>query len=260
MSTNATAAAIGIKITADPKPAEKSIAELEKKIGSFGKKPGRYATELDELRGLASKGVDGLEKLTWGFGRASVSAAKFGVGLGAVAATAAAVGFVDMGVQFATAGAVVGRVAGRLGVPVEKLSQLQIAAKLAGASAEDMTGSLQGLQDTVNSAANGQNNEAFAEFKAAGINIGGATNAAKNWLTVLPKIADEYQRLAKSNPHAALMFLDKVGVSRDLSPLLQNGADGLKGYLDQAQRFGPMTAEDAARARELEKTPHKFGA
>ena len=253
MSTNATAAAIGIKVTADPKQAEKALGELDKQIGGLGKKPGRYATEFGELRDLAGKGVDGLEKLTNGFGRAAVGATKFGVGLGVVAATAAAAGFVDMGVQFATAGAVLGRTANRLGVPVEKLSQFQIAAKLAGSSAEDMTGSLHGLQDTVNAAANGQNNDAFAEFKAAGINIGSASNAAKNWLTVLPKVADEYQRLAKVNPHAALLFLDKAGISRDLSPLLERGAAGLRDYLDQAQQFGAGdggASRPGARARE----------
>ena len=76
MSASATAAAIGLQIGADDKQAIKALADLVKNLDVLEAKA---TTVSGELRDLA---VDGLEKVTFGAGRAAVSTAKWGLGLG----------------------------------------------------------------------------------------------------------------------------------------------------------------------------------
>ena len=249
MSAASTAASIGLNITANNAQANSGIASLRSQLKGL-------VDDAAEAGGvLRDVAVDGLEKLTFGLGRAAVSTAKWGVGLGALSATAAAVGLVDMAANFATGASAMGRSADMLGIPVNKLSQFGIAAHLAGSSAEQMQASLTGLQDTVSKAAFGGDNSAFAEFRHIGIDVGdGQRGAAKDYLAMLPKIADETERLAKTNVHAAQHFLDVVGVGKDLFPMMRHGSAGLQPYLKQAADMNPIQDEDVDRARKLEVT------
>ena len=170
----------------------------------------------------------------------------------ASAATASAIGLIDMAKDFATGAATMGRSADRLGMPVDKLSQFGIAAHLAGSSAEAMQAGLQGLQATSADAAYGRNNEAWQAFRAAGIDVGDAKRGVMDDPARLSKIADETQRLARVSTNAAQRWLDMVGVGRELYPVLRNGSAGLQGYMDQAKSFHLTTPKDVQEARELE--------
>ena len=247
MSAAGTAAAIGLQIGADDKQAIKALADLIKNLDVLEAKA---TTVSGELRDLA---VDGLEKVTFGAGRAAVSTAKWGLGLGALSATAATVGLIDMAKDFATGAATMGRSADRLGMPVDKLSQFGIAAHLAGSSAEAMQSGLQGLQATTADAAYGRNNEAWQAFRAAGIDVGDAKRGVIDDPGRMAKIADETQRLAKVSTNAAQRWLDMVGVGRELYPVLRNGSAGLQGYMDQAKSFHLTTPQDVQEARQLEQ-------
>ncbi len=249
MSAAKTAAAIGLTITADEKQATKALAALNASMGGLQTKSAGLASYLSDLT------VDGLEKLTFGLGRAAVSTAKWGVGLGALSATAAAVGLVDMARNFATGASAMGRSADMLGIPVTKLSEFGIAAHLAGSSAEAMQAGIAGLQDTVSKAAFGGDNMAFSEFRQMGIDVGDAKRgAAKDYLAMLPKIADETERLAKVNVHAAEHMLDVIGVGHELFPVLRHGSAGLSARLNQAADMNPTTDADVARAQALDFT------
>ena len=247
MSAAGTAAAIGLQIGADDKQAIKALADLVKNLDVLEAKA---TTVSGELRDLA---VDGLEKVTFGAGRAAVSTAKWGLGLGALSATAATVGLIDMAKDFATGAATMGRSADRLGMPVDKLSQFGIAAHLAGSSAEAMQAGLQGLQATTADAAYGRNNEAWQAFRAAGIDVGDAKRGVIDDPGRMAKIADETQRLAKVSTNAAQRWLDMIGVGRELYPVLRNGSAGLQGYMDQAKSFHLTTPQDVQEARQLEQ-------
>ena len=246
MSAASTAAAIGLQIGADDKQAIKALADLVKNLDVLEAKA---STVSGELRDMA---VDGLEKVTFGVGRAAVSTAKWGLGLGALSATAATVGLIDMAKDFATGAATMGRSADRLGMPVDKLSQFGIAAHLAGSSAEAMQAGLQGLQATTADAAYGRNNEAWQAFRSAGIDVGDAKRGVVDDPGRMSKIADETQRLAKVSSNAAQRWLDMIGVGRELYPVLRNGSAGLQGYMDQAKSFHLTTPKDVQEARELE--------
>ena len=249
MSAASTAATIGLQIGADDKQAVKALTDLMKNLGMVEAKASGVSSELRDLA------VDGFEKMAAGAGKAAVNTAKWGLGLGALSATAAAVGLVDMAANFATGASAMGRSADMLGIPVNKLSQFGIAAHLAGSSAEQMQASLTGLQDTVSRAAFGDSNTAFSEFRNIGIDVGDAhRGAAKDYLAMLPKIADETERLAKVNVHAAEHFLDVVGVGKDLFPMMRHGSAGLQPYLKQAADMNPIQDEDVDRARKLEVT------
>ncbi len=246
MSAAATAAAIGIQIGADDKQAIRALAGLVKNLDVLEAKATSVSSELRDLA------IDGLEKVTFGVGRAAVSTAKWGIGLGALSATAATIGLVDMAKNFATGAATMGRSADRLGMPVDKLSQFGIAAHLAGSSAEAMQAGLQGLQATTADAAYGRNNEAWQAFRAAGIDVGDQKRGVIDDPGRMAKIADETQRLAKVSTNAAQRWLDMVGVGRELYPVLRNGSAGLQGYMDQAKSFHLTTPKDVQEARDLE--------
>ncbi len=246
MSAASTAAAIGLQIGADDKQAIKALADLVKNLDVLEAKATTVSGELRDVT------VDGLEKVTFGVGRAAVSTAKWGLGLGALSATAATVGLIDMAKDFATGAATMGRSADRLGMPVDKLSQFGIAAHLAGSSAEAMQAGLQGLQATTADAAYGRNNEAWQAFRSAGIDVGDAKRGVVDDPGRMSKIADETQRLAKVSSNAAQRWLDMIGVGRELYPVLRNGSAGLQGYMDQAKSFHLTTPKDVQEARELE--------
>ena len=247
MSAASTAAAIGLQIGADDKQAIRALADLVKNLDVLEAKATGVSSELHDLA------IDGLEKVTFGAGRAAVSTAKWGLGLGALSATAATVGLIDMAKDFATGAATMGRSADRLGMPVDKLSQFGIAAHLAGSSAEAMQAGLQGLQATSADAAYGRNNEAWQAFRGAGIDVGDAKRGVIDDPGRMAKIADETQRLAKVSTNAAQRWLDMVGVGRELYPVLRNGSAGLQGYMDQAKSFHLTTPQDVQEARQLEQ-------
>ena len=255
MTVAKTAAAIGITVAANTAQAGKSITTLNQQVGGLVK----TAKTSSALGFVGSTAMDGLEQATRGLGRAAVATTKWGIGLGALGIAAAAIGLGKLATDLGTTGAAAGRSADRLGLPVERLSQFQIAARLAGSSADDMTGSLASLQATVADAAYNRNPAAWSAFRAAGIDVGNARDGARDYAAMLPRIADETKRLASVNRNAALRFLDLVGVSRDLFPLLRNGSAGLQGYLNQAQHFGPMTQDQATKARELEMVMTQLG-
>ena len=248
MSAAATAAAIGLQITADDKQAIKALADLMQKLTGLEGKASGVSAELQDMA------TDGLGKIASNAGKAAASTAKWGLGLGVLSAATATVGLIGMAKDFATGASAMGRSADMLGIPVTKLSEFGIAAHLAGSSAEQMQAGLAGLQGTVADAAYGRNNEAFSAFRAAGIDVGDQQRGAQDYLATLPKIADETEKLAKVNVHAAQRFLDFTGVGHDLFPVMRHGSAGLNHYMGQAADMNPITDDDVKRARNLEAT------
>ncbi len=263
MSVPSTAAAIGVKIVAHDetgtvfkltaknleglkKAAAKSqpVSDLAKKLGYLGRSSKGVGAELDELAWHT------LGRLGSAAPRAAMGLARLGAGLALAAPVAATAGIIGFTEHLMTMGADASRAAQRLGLPVETLSRFQIASRLAGASAEDATNGLNGLQATLNAAAHGQDPAAFAMFKSLGIDM---ARGAKDVTSVLPQIANVTQRLAQVNPAAAQRFLDLTGVGRQLYFVFKDGAAGLARYNGEAQQLGPITEENARKALELQR-------
>ncbi len=248
MSTAKTAAAVGIAITANSQQAQKSIAALNKQLGGLT----GNANKADLLSSIGTGAFNGAARLAGSLGAATGAVTKYGSAIAATTGTAAAIGMVDMGVKFATSAATVGRAANQLGIPVQKLSQLQIAATLAGSSADAMTGSLEGLQAATNAAAFGRDNDALNNFKNAGIDPGDGHRGPQAYLAMLPKIADQTQKLAATNVDAAKRFLDFTGIGRGMFNVFSHGSAGLKSSMEEAQKYHPFDEDDVAKGTQLQ--------
>ena len=262
MATPATAAAIGIKIVAQNQAgatiagvsksivglkraaSSQPVSDLAKKLGYLSQSSKGLGSELDELAWHT------LGRLGSAAPRTAASLARLGAGMALAVPAAATAGIIGFTEHLATMGADASRAADRLGLSVGTLSRFQIASRLAGASAEDATTGLNGLQATLNAAAHGQDPQSFAMFKALGIDM---AQGARDVTAVLPRIAQVTQQLARTNPAAAQRFLDLAGVGRQLYFVFKDGTAGLTRYLGEAQQLGPVTEENARRALELQR-------
>lgn len=127
----------------------------------------------------------------------------------------------------------------KTGLTVERLSEIQYAAKLSGASSEDLTKGLRALAGTM-----AQGGEAFANFsRATGVTV----DVTKGLDAVITALATGFARLPDGYVKTALAqdLLKKTGT--DLAPLLSQGAEGLARLSDEARRLGVVVSTDTAR-------------
>lgn len=143
-----------------------------------------------------------------------------------------------------------GKTAQKIGIPVEELSKLEFAARLADVSLEDLAGSV------------GKFSKGLAEMQATGkgsaadalnaLNIA-AVDAQGNLRPTAEIIADVADRFSRMQDGAnktaiAMALFGKSGAN--LIPLLNGGRDAIAGAADEAQRFGLVLSSEAAAAAE----------
>lgn len=259
MANTATAAAIGIKITAI-NDASKTMAKIAADMKSLGKLGADSDLNADgKLSGGLKKIASGFSKIRSSAGSALGALVDFTPGLGTLVAGASAAGLGKLVENFVVLGASTQRTAQQLGMPVQKLYQLQNAGRLAGVSVEGMTGGLLGLQNVMADAVYGRNNEAANTFRSLGIDIGNAQNGVRDMTKLLPTIADITQKMFKVSPHAAGGFLDRIGIGREMLPVLKDGRTALAGYMAEADKLGTLTEAQAQKARDLEHAQAALG-
>ncbi len=66
---------------------------------------------------------------------------------------------------------------------------------------------------------------------------------------MLPRIANEVQKIARVDPRAAVTLMNALGISPEAMPLLMQGAEGIKRYREEVQRLDPITADSVASSQ-----------
>lgn len=143
-----------------------------------------------------------------------------------------------------------GKAAQKIGIPVEQLSGLEYAARLADVSLDDLQTSMGRFNKNLAEAASGKNTDFAAALKAIGVSAVDANGQLRPTMATFSDIAQSLSGYADGAEKAALsqIFFGKSGAN--LIPLLNAGRDGIKEATDEALKFGLVTSEQAAKAAE----------
>jgi hypothetical protein len=138
----------------------------------------------------------------------------------------------------------------KIGIPVEQLSALKLAADLSDVSMEQLGVGVGKLSKNMVEAAGKPTSEAANAFRALGVNVKDANGKLLPTQDVLLSLADKFSGLkdGAGKTAAAMAIFGKSGA--DLIPLLNAGRDGIQGMIDNAQKFGVVIDGPTAAAAE----------
>lgn len=171
-----------------------------------------------------------------------------------ITAAASAVGFSlsQMMSKFLDTGDAIDKASIRLGIGADRLQSLQYAAKMSGASTEDMNSALGKLNENIAKAAAGKNEELASLFKKLGISLRDANGHVRTAADVLPEFADAIQRNTNSSVRARMAIAAFGDAGQKLIPMLQDGSKGLADMEKRAHDLGlTMSDQDVKAAASL---------
>lgn len=165
-------------------------------------------------------------------------------------AAASAVGFSlsQMMSKFLDTGDAIDKASMRIGIGVDRLQSLQYAAKMSGATAEDMNSALGKLNENIAKAAAGKNEELASLFKKLGISLRDANGHVRTAADVLPEFADAIQRNTNSSVRARMAIAAFGDAGQKLIPMLQDGSKGLADMEKRAHDLGLTMSQDDVKA------------
>lgn len=175
--------------------------------------------------------------------------AKAGVAIGvamAAAATALAVS-IKHAVDEADK---LGKMAQKIGVPVEELSALKHAADLSGVGIEALGTSMGKLAKTMVEAAAKPASEAANAFRALGVSVTNSDGTLKSSSQVLSDVAGKFEGLKDGAGKTAVSMAIFGKSGKDMIPLLNSGAQGLQEMKDEAAKLGIVIDNQTAKSAE----------
>jgi len=143
-----------------------------------------------------------------------------------------------------------GKLAQKIGIPVEDLSALKHAADLSGVSLEALGKGVARLSKNMVDAAAKPTSEAANAFRALGLSATNTDGSLKSSSQVLTDIAGKFENMKDGAGKTAvsMALFGKAGV--DLIPMLNAGKAGLADMIDEAQRFGLVIDTKTAKSAE----------
>lgn len=140
-----------------------------------------------------------------------------------------------------------GKSAQKVGVTTEVMSALQYAAKLAEVEIGSLESSMTKLAKAQADAAQGGEQQ-LEIFRLLGVEFKNADGTLRNTGDVFADVADRFSTMRDGAEKTALAVKLFGRSGANLIPLLNGGADGLRRAADEAERFGLIVSDDAARA------------
>lgn len=190
----------------------------------------------------ATKDLDKFSKsLTSGLGKAgTVAAAAFATAAGGIAlAVKHSINSMDE----------LSKMSQKIGIPVEKLSALKLASELSDVSIEALSKSMGKLSTAMVTAAAGGAGPATSAFQALGISM--QTLKSNDPSAVIEAVSKRFSEMedgATKTALASAIFGQRIG--RELIPLLNQGAEGLKKAREEAVAFGLVISTQTGRQAE----------
>lgn len=189
-----------------------------------------------------------------GLAQAQGSLATFGKGLKAFAAAAGAtlsLTAVTMAVK-STVDRMddLGKAAQKIGIPVEELSKLEYAAKLADVPLEKLTSTLAKFSKSIAEVAAGGENDAGTALAAIGVSATDANGKLRPTSQIIADIAEEFSvmRDGAGKTAIAIALFGKSGA--EMVPLLNGGREAIASASAELERFGGVVTPEAAAAAE----------
>lgn len=218
------------------------IKKLSDKWGSF-----RKLLESDNFKKLNKQFLFFRRSLTNVTNQVTDAAKKLALPITA-AATAVGFSLQQMMSKFLDTGDAIDKASIRLGIGAERLQSLQYAAKMSGATAEDMNSALGKLNENIAKAAAGKNEELASLFKKLGISLRDANGQVRTAADVLPEFADAIQRNTNSSVRARMAIAAFGDAGQKLIPMLQDGSKGLADMEKRAHDLGLTMSQDDVKA------------
>jgi hypothetical protein len=212
------------KIKASLASVTKPASDLKASFGSFSKEAGldRVANSMKAVGTAAADTARSIASV--------ITPLTTIAGLGSIA------GIALLANEWGKFGAEVQRTSGVLGVSTQDLQAYRSAAKLAGLSADDMTGSLKTLGRTIEDATYGRNQDALVMMQKFGITLHRTKDGAVDATRSLKEVANAIVA-QKGNVQAQGLIASAFGVE-SLLPLLQKGEKGIDSFVQQARSMG----------------------
>ncbi|KWR88765.1 phage tail tape measure protein [Cupriavidus sp. IDO] len=220
-----------------------SIRKIKASIANVTKP----ATDLKASFSALSKeaGLDRVAKGIKSIGGAAQDAARHVASMvpafAAIAGIGTVAGIAALATEFGKAGAEIGRTSGVIGVSASELQAFRGAAKLAGLSSEDMTGSLKTLGRTIEDATFGRNQDALVMMQKFGITLHKTKDGAVDATRALKEVANAIVA-QKGNVQAQSLIAGTFGVE-SLLPLLQKGEKGIDEFVAKARAMGLVLSD-----------------
>ncbi|MGY3359743.1 ribosomal protein L12E/L44/L45/RPP1/RPP2 [Bradyrhizobium sp. GM0.4] len=138
----------------------------------------------------------------------------------------------------------------KIGIPVEQLSALKLAADLSDVSMEQLGVGVGKLSKNMVAAAAKPTSDAANAFRALGVSVKDSNGQLVPTQEMLLSLADKFSGLkdGAGKTAAAIAIFGKSGA--DLIPFLNAGRDGIQGMIDNAQKFGVVIDGPTAAAAE----------
>lgn len=174
-------------------------------------------------------------------------------GLSALTAAGSIAGVFKLSQAFGDAGNRLSNTSAIVGTSVTRLSTLENAARMAGASAADMDSSLTGLNQTLQDAASGKNREAASLFQQYGVEFQAMGYQGKN---AADKMGDAFEIIKKMKDagKSAGTIQDAMSVlhiSPALTRMAMQGREGLRKYEEMAKKYSIFTPEMEQQSNKL---------
>lgn len=217
------------KIKASLASITKPASDLKASFSSFSKEAGLDRV-AKSMKSIGTAAADTARSVT-----AVIAPLTAIAGLGSIA------GIALLANEWGKFGAEVQRTSGVLGVSSDDLQAFRGAAKLAGLSAEDMTGSLKSLGRTLEDATYGRNQDALVLMQKFGISLHRTKDGAVDATRALRDVANAIVA-QKGNVQAQGLIAGAFGVE-SLLPLLQKGSKGIDEFVRRARTMGLVFGE-----------------
>lgn len=143
-----------------------------------------------------------------------------------------------------------GKAAQKIGIPVEELSKLEYAARLADVPLANLETTMGRFARSLAEIETGGTNDAGAALQRLGINATNAQGQLRPTLDIMLDLADEFRDMPDGAQKSALavQLFGKSGA--DMVPFLNQGRDAIKDATDEARAFGLEVSQNAARSAE----------
>lgn len=138
----------------------------------------------------------------------------------------------------------------KIGIPVEELSKLKLAADLSDVSMQQLGTGIGRLSKAMTEAAAKPTSEAANAFKALGVSVTDSHGRLRPTIDVVADIAGKFEGLKDGAAKTAVSMALFGKAGAELIPLLNSGKDGLQGMMQEAEQLGIVISTRTAKAAE----------
>jgi len=143
-----------------------------------------------------------------------------------------------------------GKTAQKIGIPVEELSKLEYAAKLADVSLEQLSTGVGKLSKNMAAIQGGNGGDAAKALRAIGVSATDALGRLRPTSEVMADIAEKFSRMRDGAGKTALAMAIFGKSGEELIPLLNAGKKGLADSAAEAEKLGIVISGPTAKAAE----------